>query len=539
MEDQVIRQDAANTINHAGGTAYEISAKHGLSQLLVTSCLNGTFYCSSKEQVDSILTLAQQCNDPLFVAKIAVYAHRIAYMRESPAALCAWLAANHADILENIFPQVIDSGEMLRKFCNHIRLGKFGRKSFGTKIKRLINNWFDKQAGQFIFRGSIGNNPSMGDVIRMTHPKPQDEEKSALFAYLLDHKIENGVIKTTRQEKPVSHLPAIVQEYESWKLDRSKALPRVSIELLMAEPLTAAQWIELASKANWKTTLKNLNTFQRHCVYQNSEVVATIAERLQNEQLIKDAKVLPYQLLSACLATESSDLPKSIKASLSRAMEIATRSTPQFEGKVYICVDVSGSMVQCQVTGNQSDSSHNSRRPSSSVRCVDAAAMLAACIVRRNPTAEVICFASEIKPQLTLDCESSIFDITQKIVKNVAGGTNCSLPIAKLNQEKKQADVLIFLSDYESWFDVSNSGHHRYSDPTKMMTEWLKFKESNRHAKLICVDLSPGGTSQVKERTDVLQVGGMSDRIFGVMDRFLSHGWSNHHWVEEINSVIV
>ena len=46
-------------------------------------------------------------------------------------------------------------------------------------------------------------------------------------------------------------------------------------------------------------TRMNLNTFQRHGVFEDEEVTALIANRLRNPRLIEQARVFPYQLMAA------------------------------------------------------------------------------------------------------------------------------------------------------------------------------------------------------------------------------------------------
>lgn len=537
----------ASTVNEAGGDAYRSSARHALAQYVSTSCLNGTFYSTATEQLETILRLAEQVKDPLYVAQVAVYAHRIAKMKESPAALCAWLAANHCDVLDRIFDQVIDNGDMLRKFCKHLRSGNFGRRCFGSKPKELVQRWFNNHSGSQIFRNSIGNSPSLGDVLKMTHPKPDSDEKAALFAYLIGAKQEGNVLSTEYVDRAgvkqvrqhsFDNLPEVVRSFETWKRDRTLPLPTINFQFLTNESLTQAQWKELALAMNWRTTKKNLNTLARHKVFEDNSIVETVATRLRDKKAIAEARVFPYEIMTACLATDQNTLPAAIRSALNDALEIATSNVPQFDGTVRVCMDVSGSMVQGRITGNRDDSLDNKYgRPSTMIRCVDVASLCAAVILRHNPTAKLICFANDVRPDLNLDLEAPIVNIAQQIAKSASGGTNCSAPLAKLNAEKDKADIVIFLSDYESWFDTN--GQHRYSDPVKMMDEWVKYKKWNPEAKLVCMDFTPRGNAQVKERTDILQVGGFNDSVFGVVSRFNSWGWSNDHWVKEIESIVV
>ena len=135
-------------------------------------------------------------------------------------------------------------------------------------------------------------------------------------------------------------------------------------------------------------TRMNLNTFQRHGVFDHPEMVEMIADRLRDADAIRKARVFPYQLLAAYKAADANEaIPREITDALQDAMEIAIENVPAIDGKVWIFPDVSGSM-QSAVTGYRKGST-------SAVRCLDVAALFAAAILRKNPTAEVIPFSDQ------------------------------------------------------------------------------------------------------------------------------------------------
>ncbi len=60
-----------DTVNEAGGTAYKLSPKQALAQYAATGCFNHTFYADAGEQLEKVLSLANEV-DAEFVAKTAV-----------------------------------------------------------------------------------------------------------------------------------------------------------------------------------------------------------------------------------------------------------------------------------------------------------------------------------------------------------------------------------------------------------------------------------------------------------------------------------
>jgi 60 kDa SS-A/Ro ribonucleoprotein len=106
-------------------------------------------------------------------------------------------------------------------------------------------------------------------------------------------------------------------------------------------------------------------------------------------------------------------------------------------------------------------------------------------------------------------------------------------PLADLNFREAYGDLVIFVSDNESWADS------RYGRGTAMLAEWAAFKERNPKAKLVCIDLQPNATTQAPSDDDVLNVGGFSDAVFEVVKAFASGEAANDGWVRAIESTDV
>src|SRR3954451_3130828 len=168
----------ANTVNEAGGLAYKLSPKQALAQYAATGCFSHTFYVGAAEQLDAVLALTGDL-DAEFIAKTAIFARENGHMKDMPAFLVAVLSAKDKALFERIFPRVIDNGKMLRNFVQIMRSGAVGRKSLGSLPKRMVREWFEKRASEQIFKQSVGQSPSIADILKMVHPKPVDAEREA------------------------------------------------------------------------------------------------------------------------------------------------------------------------------------------------------------------------------------------------------------------------------------------------------------------------------------------------------------------------
>ena len=70
-----------------------------------------------------------------------------------------------------------------------------------------------------------------------------------------------------------------------------------------------------------------------------------------------------------------------------------------------------------------------------------------------------------------------------------------------------------------------------------MVNEWNKFKSHNPKAKFVCWDITPNTTTQIQEQKDALNLGGWSDSVFNVIEKFVEFGNDKELWVRTIEAV--
>jgi len=502
----------ANARNHEQAPAYALSARHQLAQLAATGCLNQTFYANAEAQLDAVRSLAQSV-DAAFVAKTALYAREAGHMKDMPALLAATLAVRDVALLSQVFGRLVDNGKMLRNFVQIVRSGAVGRKSLGSRPKKLVQNWLLTASEKQLLNASVGNAPSLADVVKMVHPKPAEAWRAAWFAWLIGKPFDEA------------QLPPITQAFERFKREVVQGVavdvPDVPFQMLTALELSTAQWAQIARAGSWQMVRQNLNTFARHGVFELDGVPEAIAAKLRDPKAVAKARGLPYQLMSAFKAT-GEGVPAVVRDALQDAMEAALANVPAFDGRVVVCPDVSGSMSSA-VTGQRGSAT-------SSVRCIDVAALVAAAVLRKNPAAHVLPFEQAVV-KLQLNARDSVMTNAQALAAIGGGGTNCSAPLALLNKERAKVDLVVLVSDNESWVDATRRG------ATQTMREWEVLKQRCPQARLVCIDIQPYGTTQAAERRDIMNVGGFSDAVFTMMATFADGKTGSEHWVGEIEKV--
>jgi 60 kDa SS-A/Ro ribonucleoprotein len=181
------------------------------------------------------------------------------------------------------------------------------------------------------------------------------------------------------------------------------------------------------------------------------------------------------------------------------------------------------------VTGHRAGST-------SSVRCIDIAALVAASVLRKNQAAAVLPFQQEVVP-VDLNSRDSVMTNAGRLSSIGGGGTNCSAPVRLLNERKAKADLVIFVSYNESWVEHSLDGGRGRG--TALLAEWSEFRRRNPKARLVCLDVQPNQTTQAAERADILNIGGFSDQVFEVISAFASGQLEADHWIARIEAVDV
>lgn len=509
----------ADTVNKAGGVAYSLTPHEALAQLVATGTFGQTYYADGQDQIDLMLAAAAQC-DPEFVAKAAVYGREFGSMKDAPAFLVAYLSTVDSKRMRQAFPLVIDNARMLRNFVQAIRSGQLGRKSLGTAPRALVREWLEHRSPMQLFRDSVGNDPSIVDCIKLAHPK-LGEPANTVYQYLAGKEFDYALLPM-----PIKMFEALKRgEWHHEVLEAAKGVPS---RMLQGLDLPPEAWAHIAKNARWMETRMNLNSFAKHGVFDNEELTKLLAKRLADPDEVRGARAFPYQLLTAYLNVND-DVPFKVREALQDAMEVATENVPEIPGKVFICVDTSGSMGQ-SITG------YRGRGASSKTRCVDVAALFAAALFRKNPEAQIIPFDTRVHPYRP-NPRDSVISIAQRLPR-MGGGTALSVAMQEVAKADK-VDAVIFVSDNESWADRGSRFYygtlgHLVPAPTSFAESWTAIRRRNKRAKLVCIDLVPNTHTQAEKRENTLNVGGFSDAVFDVVAAFLNE---EHNFVERVEAV--
>jgi len=543
----------ADTRNEAGGVAYKLDDRVALAQMACTSFLADQYYDGDKDQLDKILVLCDRVPAE-WVAKVAMYARRFGFMKDTPALLVAYLAYRHPELCRRVFRVVIDNGRMIRNVVQMCRSSRVNPNSSTLPqcVRWGIRQWLNSAPVKVVFSASVGNDPSLADIIKMVHVKPANAEREALFGYIIGKRKDDGTHEA---------MPSVVKEYENFKAymkamkeNLSMAadsvptgVPDLPFQMLDSLGLGKREWTSIAANRDrFLFTLKNLNTFERHGVFEDEGVTETVAARLASEENVTYARVFPYQILAAYRAIQpplqdsygrmrnvgvQSTKPPMITNALYDALEHSLRNVPEFPGKVAVCVDVSGSM-HSPVSGNR-------KGATSVVRCLDVAALFGAAMFRKNPLARIYPFSNGVI-NMRLDSRDSVTTLADKLCDYRGGCTDWDAPLRMMITQKWAPDLCVYFSDMQGWVSAPAQTGYHYSSGLASSAQkyWAQIRKLNPKARLVMVNLAAYTSVQVKEDEKAMLVGGFTDEVFKVMNQFHLGELDSERWVGRIDSAV-
>jgi 60 kDa SS-A/Ro ribonucleoprotein len=516
------------TTNSSGGVAFKLSSEEAVAKLVCANIVDHKHQLMSEnEMLASLKSEIVHCSDE-FLAKLAIYTKKEAKMKDTSALLLAHLASRKSKYGPFVFTEIVTDISMLKKFVNSIRKGMTNRRSFGSVYRKLIRDWLSNKSDLQLFRESIGNDPSMGDIIAMVHPKPLNLQRAALYAYFLGKDL-------TEDQK--SHLPDEIKDYESFLSDPQKycsgegKLPKTNIMKILNQNLSPQQWETLAKSMTFNQVVKNLNVLSRNAALFSTEVQDHICKVLSSKEEALRSSQMPYSLLMAYKAFEQSNYQDcysknkyaNILSALDTALQNCTENIPSFEGKVAICLDVSGSMS-------------NRIAAKGIATYLDAACVLALSFLKKNHSSIILPFDTAVHPNHGLSSEKTFMENYNIVQKFSGGGTDCSSAIRHLTKEKANVDIIIMISDNQSWAQLDKDSCHNYYTGTLSCLK--EYKKINPSVKFVNIDISPSSNTQAHSDESVMLVSGFNDSVFKLLTSFLPKSADKNYWVNHINNYV-
>lgn len=119
-----------------------------------------------------------------FLAKASITA-AWAGQQKLAAFLLAVLTVRDVELLSKVFVRAVLDAGTLRRCVAFLRSGSTGRRSFGTRPKKLVQGWLNACPVEVLRDEAFLFRPSLADIVRFTHPKPVDAAHQAVFGWMV------------------------------------------------------------------------------------------------------------------------------------------------------------------------------------------------------------------------------------------------------------------------------------------------------------------------------------------------------------------
>ena len=271
--------------NHEGEPCWDLTDEMELYTAVVTTFMTDRFYESSEAMVERIAALVPRV-DPVFVAKLAVYARTEMNLRSVPIFLLVELSAHHSGdslvsrALDRCILRADEIAETLA--CWQWRNKRRGVRDLSrvpaqllTGIRRAFNR-FDEY--QFAKYSRDGHRVSLRDALFLSHPKPKDAEQQRIF----DAIASDTLAVPYTWETALTELGTRRFDSEEGRRDALKAL-----------------WEELVSsgRLGYMALLRNLRNIILSGV--DDAHLEMVCGRLSNPGEVRKSRQLPFRFLSA------------------------------------------------------------------------------------------------------------------------------------------------------------------------------------------------------------------------------------------------
>lgn len=394
------RKNIEKTVNISGHEAFKMNNKEKLVTQVLTSLFNeNKFYGdNSKDLIENIKKVIEE--DAKFAANLCIYARKEMHLRSISHVLLAELAKAQKGkpYVRSVINKGVERADDMTEIMAYY-ISTYGRP-IPNSIKKGIADKFvtfdEYQLAKYNRNGIV----KLKDLMCLVHPKPVNEEQNDMFKRLMEDELKTPVTWETQ-------LSSRGNSKEVWE------------ELIENK------------KLGYMAMLRNL----RNIIKADVSNINKVYEYLSDKKNVQRSKQLPFRYYAAykTLINEHLGTSKTFDT-LETAIKHSAENIKKLSGKTLISADVSGSMNS--MISSKSD-----------IKCAEIAVLLMA-------LANYICeetITTTFDTHLYIKNLSTLNGIIANAgsIKINGGGTDISLPIRYLLQNKIFVDRIIILSDNE------------------------------------------------------------------------------------------
>lgn len=457
--------------NSAGGYSFPVDDMTRLRRFLILGSEGGSYYANEREltleNVNAIRNLIADGRESEVVSEIVAMRDNNRAPKLSPLLFALAVVASEGSpegrrLAFSNLNFVAKTASQLFEFVEYAD----SMRRWGRGFRSAVTNWYTaKSAHQLAYqvvKYRNRHNWTHRDLLRKAHPHGGVGMLNEIFRYVTTGEIAEAphdfaIIRAYEEAKTanVDRLVELIQEHNlTWEMVPSESLSETKVWRALSEdmPLTAL--------------LRNLATLTRVGVIKPMEC-GNIVQQLG--KIGHNTGIHPLSVLNAMLTYQNgrsvrgsntwTPVPQIVDA-LEDAFDRSFADAPQTNKRIYLALDVSGSMGWGEVAGV----------PGLTPRMASAAMAMA--IARREPNYYISAFSdggyrayrsvgygfsrnntsddfdmAEIKINAKMSLPSAI----NQVDNLPFGGTDCSLPMRDALKKNMGVDCFVILTDSETW----------------------------------------------------------------------------------------
>lgn len=478
--------------NSAGGYAWAVDDWVRLDRFLVLGSEGGTYYINERKLTVENADAVKRCinvDGLRTVARIVEISHAGRAPKNDPALFALAMCAAMGDVETRraalaALPKVARTGTHLFHFMAYAE----SFRGWGRAMRRAIADWYNVMPAEKLAYQAVKYQQRDGwshrDALRLAHPKAGDEQRNALYFWMVNGWPDVGV--TPHPDLALRTL---------WAFERAKLATReqdlidlieqynLPWEAIPTQWLAEARvWKALLPKLPLTALLRNLARMTANgALAPMSREVDKVVKRITDEQALRKARIHPIAVLAA-LKTYSAGhgargslkwkpLQPLVDA-LDKAFYLSFGNVESTGKRIVLALDVSGSMSGGMVAGV----------PGLTPRVASAA--MALITAATEPKHTIVAFSQKMVP-VAITPRQRLDDVIQSTNRLPFSGTDCALPMIWALENKIKADAFVIYTDSETWFGKTH--------PAQALAAYRR--QMGIDAKLIVVGMVSNGFS--------------------------------------------
>ncbi|XP_046844078.1 60 kDa SS-A/Ro ribonucleoprotein-like [Xenia sp. Carnegie-2017] len=495
-QTEQLRMD--QTLNNAGGFVWAVDDMKRFRRFVVLGSETPTYKTDDRklgrENAESLLRLLKNGKGIEVVNEILKYSVEGRTAKLNPLIFAFAFCARLGDLKTKqrayeVLDQICRIPTHLFLFVVHSKILSKPGSGWGKASRKAIKKWYtQKEAMKLamdVTKYQKREGWSHADIARVTHPKSDKPSIQCVLKYAVrgyDEMIASFPMSqdnTNELETLLNFFKAVEEIKQLTTKEEDRVVELIEGQNLVREHVPTGclgsmkVWNALLKKMPMTAMIRNLNKMTSiGLLAEGSPQVKDVCDKLQNEDLLRNARIHPFNVLLALKTYESGKGEKGslewkanveITKALEKAFYLSFKNVEPTGKSYMLAMDVSGSMQASGCIG------------ASTIKPHVASAAMAMVTARTEEHHEFVAFSHEIVP-MKISSNMNLDEVLKICNEIPMGSTDCAQPMLYALYNNLKIDVFIVYTDSETYYGkvhpreaLKQYRHHSGIDDAKLI----------------------------------------------------------------------